>query len=473
MSTHTNQSHLSQSQSQSQSHSHSQSKSQTRGTFRWTLRLLGISASCLVPMTAAALAQGTATEPAPTSAPTSAPAAASPAPAPPKVNLKEHNLGKKSLAIQGYDPVAYHPEGGNKPTKGLDTITVTHEGEVYRFATQTNADAFKANPAKYTPTYGGWCAWAVAKNKKVEIDPKAYSVENGQLYLFYSGDQVEDWNKSPDTYRRKADTAWLKISNESRVAQDAYAKHVEEAAKMKAEAPMATPTNPVAAKPLAAELTKIRDNFNAKAPEEIKVAFEQGIKDVDALNLSKTGLQIGQTVPDFTLPNTEGGNTTLATELAKGPVVVTFYRGGWCPYCNVQLKAMDSKIKEFDALGTRILAISPQLSHASLTTKKNDVLTFPVLSDVNNKVATSFGIAYEMPKVVTDKIQLDFADYNGSVNGAKLPLAATYIIGTDGKIAWSYVKSDYRERAEPDDILAALRAMKAAATTTPAAAAKP
>jgi len=93
---------------------------------------------------------------------------------------------------------------------------------------------------------------------------------------------------------------------------------------------------------------------------------------------------------------------------------------------------------------------------------------------VNNKVATSFGIACEIHKVVTEKIQLDFADYNGSKNSAKLPLAAAYIINTDGKIAWSYVKSDYRERAEPDDILAALRAMKTATpAATPAAPAKP
>lgn len=373
----------------------------------------------------------------------------------PTYNSKEHNL-KKGLAIKGYDPVSYFNEGGAKPVKGLETITATHAGATYRFANQANAELFKANPDKYAPTYGGWCAWAVAKGKKVSIDPTAYIVDEGQLYLFYSDDQVDDWKKAKVASRTKADVKWMEIAKESRTDQSAYAMQVQNASAKKADAPRG---------PLAAELDGMRQGFNASAPADVKEAFEQGVRDVDAMGLTRTSVQVGQKAPGFELPNATGGTTKLADALAKGPVVVTFYRGGWCPYCNVQLDAMAQRMPEMKALGASVFAISPENPEKALVTRDKGNLPFDVLSDHGNEVAGKFGIAYELPEVVKGKLKgrVDFDGYNGADVGAELPLAATYVIAPDGTVAWSYVESDYRVRAEPEDVIVALKAVAAKA----------
>jgi len=112
--------------------------------------------------------------------------------------ISDYNLDRDGLAIQGYDPVAYFPEYGGEATKGSETISATHRGVTYRFATEGHKRAFLENPAKFEPRYGGWCAWAMAdgNGEKVRINPKAFTVEDGKLYLFYDtflADTREMW----------------------------------------------------------------------------------------------------------------------------------------------------------------------------------------------------------------------------------------------------------------------------------------
>ena len=133
-------------------------------------------------------------------------------------DIKHYNLSKDKLAIDGYDPVAYFPEGGGKPAEGRREFTHTHRGVTYRFATQANLDAFKKNPEKYEPAYGGWCASAIAKGgRKVEIDPKAFKITNSRLFLFYT-DLLNDartyWNQAEAKNTDEADKNWKKIAAE-------------------------------------------------------------------------------------------------------------------------------------------------------------------------------------------------------------------------------------------------------------------
>ena len=128
------------------------------------------------------------------------------------------DLSKKGLAIDGYDPVAYFPEGGGKAKKGDKKITVTHRGVTYRFKNEANKKAFLKEPAKYEPQYGGWCAWAMAKGKgsKVEPDPESFTIESGKLYLFYDGlfnDTRKSWkrNGSAPKLGATADKNWARI----------------------------------------------------------------------------------------------------------------------------------------------------------------------------------------------------------------------------------------------------------------------
>lgn len=132
-------------------------------------------------------------------------------------DVSQYNLGKNGLAIEGYDPVAYFPEGGGQPKKGDPKLEYRYRGVLYRFATQENLDRFKAAPRKYEPCHGGWCSTAVAYGDKVEISPKAYKVTDGRLFLFYNGllgNARNSWVKDEPKSTAEADTNWKKISGE-------------------------------------------------------------------------------------------------------------------------------------------------------------------------------------------------------------------------------------------------------------------
>lgn len=136
--------------------------------------------------------------------------------------LDDYDLGKDGLAISGYDPVAYFAEYGGKPRKGSKKITARHRGVLYRFSSEANKKAFLAEPARFEPMYGGWCAWAIhdGKGSKTEPNPKSFTVEDGRLYLFYDGfwgDTRKSWKKkgSAPKLKSKADGNWKRISGEA------------------------------------------------------------------------------------------------------------------------------------------------------------------------------------------------------------------------------------------------------------------
>lgn len=129
--------------------------------------------------------------------------------------IKEYNLGKDKVALSGYDPVAYFTQ--NKAVKGRKEITAEHQGVTYQFATVEDQKLFTESPEKYLPTYGGWCATAMAKGEKVEIDPTNFKVTNGRLFLFFKAfyaNAIKDWNKDEANLTIKADASWKKFSGE-------------------------------------------------------------------------------------------------------------------------------------------------------------------------------------------------------------------------------------------------------------------
>lgn len=139
----------------------------------------------------------------------------------PARNIEEYLLEKKkdNLAIKGYDPVAYFKDGGGEPTKGDKDITTTYEEVTYRFASEKHKSLFLADPAKYEPAFGGWCAWAMSSGDKTEIDPKTFIIQDGRLFLFYNGfwgNTKDDWQKGDKVeLARQADAHWKTISGES------------------------------------------------------------------------------------------------------------------------------------------------------------------------------------------------------------------------------------------------------------------
>jgi len=208
-------------------------------------------------------------------------------------------------------------------------------------------------------------------------------------------------------------------------------------------------------------LNQRKQSFTEKAPPEISMLYEQGIVDVANSGVLETALKVGDPAPDFALPHATGETVTLSELLEQGPVVLTWYRGGWCPYCNITLHYLQQKLPEFKAAGATLVAISPEQPDKSLSTQEKNELEFYVLSDMGNQVAGDYGIKYKLPPEIIASFdgRLDIPGYNGD-DSWELPLSATYIVDTDGTIAWAYVNPDYRERAEPDDIVKALRELK-------------
>lgn len=173
-------------------------------------------------------------------------------------------------------------------------------------------------------------------------------------------------------------------------------------------------------------------------------------------------LKQGDRAPEFDLPDGPDGTVSLASRLQRGPVVLIFYRGGWCPYCNIQLRAYQRALAAVDAAGGQVMALSPQTPEKTRETKRANALTFDVLSDTNNAVAHAFGIAYRLPEELQAVMTANDKALPG-MNGDdswELPLAATYVIAPDGTLALAATELDYRRRLEPDDAVSVLRSMR-------------
>ena len=203
---------------------------------------------------------------------------------------------------------------------------------------------------------------------------------------------------------------------------------------------------------------------SGKVTPEVKAAFAEGIAAIDEAKIVEGAKQVGDAAPDFTLANATGEEVTLSETLKQGPVVLTWYRCGWCPYCNITLAAMQKALPAIQKEGATLLALTPELPDKSLTTQEKNGLEFEVLTDLNHQVAKQYQILFNLTpevEVLYGKF-FDLADYNGAKAGTDtLPLAATYIIGQDGIIRWAFLHHDYHMRAEPSDIVAFLKELKA------------
>ncbi len=209
---------------------------------------------------------------------------------------------------------------------------------------------------------------------------------------------------------------------------------------------------------LSAQIQQTRDGFSARASDDIKRIYEAGVDDVLAQGVLDRAVNGGDQAPTFVLPNAQGEEVLLSRLLDKGPVIIVWYRGGWCPYCNLTLRAYQERLSEISALGATLVAISPETpDKASDTVEKSD-LAFEVLSDVGNRVARSYGVVFDLTAEVHENYNANFAlDAWNTDDSGQLPLAATYVIDATGKVTYAFLHHDYRERAEPTDVLAALR----------------
>jgi peroxiredoxin len=208
------------------------------------------------------------------------------------------------------------------------------------------------------------------------------------------------------------------------------------------------------------QLREFRAAFASTAPDGRVALYEAKIEELRLLFAERVAMKEGDYAPDFSLPNARGRAVSLSGALENGPVVLTFYRGGWCPYCNLQLRAYQELMPELASFGASILAISPQLPDASLSTAEREALQFDVLSDLGNKVATQFGLVYSLPRELRDALTANnkaLPNVNGD-DSWELPVPATYVIARNRKISLAFVEVDYRKRLAPRQLLDALHA---------------
>lgn len=207
------------------------------------------------------------------------------------------------------------------------------------------------------------------------------------------------------------------------------------------------------------EIEKMQQELIPQIPEGILKTILSETEKLVSSGLTDTSLKKGDLAPSFTLPNTRGVPITSTDFLKTGPLVVSFYRGGWCPYCNLELHALQKTLSEMKAFGAQLVAISPQSPDNSLSTLEKHGLTFEVLSDVGNKVGQDFGLVFALAdrlRPIYKEFGFDIPAYNGD-NSYKIPIPATYIIASDNTIVYSFVNADYSQRSEPADIIDTLK----------------
>jgi peroxiredoxin len=212
------------------------------------------------------------------------------------------------------------------------------------------------------------------------------------------------------------------------------------------------------------QLAAYRAGWFKRVPAERQAVMERHINEL-CNGLVKTALKTGDRAPPFVLTNAKGTVVDIKSLLARGPVIVTFYRGGWCPYCNLELRAFQEILPEIKAIGASLVAISPEKPDDTLSTAEKNALDFEVLSEVGQKVGGAFGLVYTFSddlKWAYREFGLDIPSKNGTDEWA-LPISATYVIGQDGQIVYAYTDADYRDRAEPAEVLRLLKRTSVAA----------
>ena len=212
------------------------------------------------------------------------------------------------------------------------------------------------------------------------------------------------------------------------------------------------------------KLAEFRRNFEAgrppfNAPAHIHEPMHRATAELIASGAADKALKVGDKAPAFTLKDADGVDVSSTDLLARGPLVVTFYRGVWCPYCNMDLQAIEAALPGLKALGAQLVAISPQTAPNSRRSQRENKLSFPILADPGNAIADAFRLRFELPDYLKDLYKSAFKNDLKVVNGDPswtLPMPARYVIGQDGIILYAEVNPDYTIRPDPEDLLPVL-----------------
>ncbi|VEI19288.1 Putative peroxiredoxin bcp [Serratia plymuthica] len=191
--------------------------------------------------------------------------------------------------------------------------------------------------------------------------------------------------------------------------------------------------------------------------------MRRAIHELDASGAAARALKCGDKAPEFELPDAENTRFSSRDLLANGPLIINFFRGAWCPYCNIELQALEAAQPEFRSRQAQLVAISPQTTRGNRQSTRDNALTFPLLSDHGNQLAALFGLSYTLPDSLRDlylnRLNIDLTALNLDDSGT-LPMPARYLIAQDGRILYTEVNADYTRRPDPQSLLPILDALR-------------
>jgi peroxiredoxin len=210
------------------------------------------------------------------------------------------------------------------------------------------------------------------------------------------------------------------------------------------------------------QLDSLTAKLRAMVPADRLAVVDHAAEKLVQSGLADRTLKAGDHAPSFELPDGDGMLWRSEDMLRGGPLVIVFYRGRWCAYCNAQLAALQEIHAQIAEAGASLIAISPQTQKHSYMTRDMHKLRFPVLSDQGNQVARKFGLIYRLSsemQAMYESIMTKLPGYNGDQSW-ELPLAATYVVQKDGKISWARIDADWRKRPEPEELLEIVDSLK-------------
>jgi peroxiredoxin len=215
--------------------------------------------------------------------------------------------------------------------------------------------------------------------------------------------------------------------------------------------------------PLQGKLDALRLEFDTNlAPPAAVEALHRATSELIASGAQNRALKAGDIAPDFTLPDPDGHPVSSKVLLAKGPLVLTFFRGAWCPFCNFDLSALEQARSEIESRGASLVAISQQTAPNSRKSQRQNALGFPILGDHGGKVAAQFGVRWTLPEYLREvqtALGADLTQFNGE-DSWTLPMPARYVIAQDGSIAYAEVNADYTRRPEPSAVFPVLEQLR-------------
>ena len=204
---------------------------------------------------------------------------------------------------------------------------------------------------------------------------------------------------------------------------------------------------------------------SGKFPPAILEKLHRSTEELIASGKADQAIKAGERAPEFDLPDPDGTLVSSRRLLAKGPMVVTFYRGVWCPYCNLDLQALEEARGEIEARGASLVALSMQTAANSRKSQRDNHLGFPILTDFKGEIAGQFGLRWklsdELVDLYEDRVGIDLSQINGEASWT-LPMPARYMIGQDGVVAYAEVNPDYTRRPDPSDLFPVLDSLRAA-----------